>query len=181
MLDELPSHLELELREHRACIACVEQMSHDDELGTAPSYKSVLLRNQLYTLIARLAITHSCADNSAEHSPGNLDRFNRFRQAAEKDFRKLHKISEYARVLGYTEKTLTRSIIGSTGMSPKPFLSQCITLGAKRLLIHTSQTVSAIAHQIGFDEPSNFIKFFKRKTGYVPTEFRRLNSGLSVR
>ncbi|RDJ19819.1 AraC family transcriptional regulator [Bosea caraganae] len=156
-------------------------MSFDDQLDITSSHKSFLLRNQLYTLIARLAIAHSCADDTAEHSPCHLNRFNRFRQAVEKDFRKLHKIGEYARILGYSEKTLTRSILSSAGVSPKSFLSQRIVLEAKRLLIHTTQTVSAIAHQIGFDEPSNFIKFFKRETGCAPTEFRRLNSGLEIR
>lgn len=47
-----------------------------------------------------------------------------------------------------------------------------IALEAKRLLVHTSLTVALIADELGFDDPSNFVKFFRREVGCAPIEVR---------
>jgi AraC-like DNA-binding protein len=54
-------------------------------------------------------------------------------------------------------------------------VSQCsviLPLEAKRLLVHTSLPVSVIANRLGFDEPTNFVKFFRREVQKSPGEFR---------
>ncbi len=50
-------------------------------------------------------------------------------------------------------------------------------LEAKRLLAHTNQTVAAISEELGFSEPTNFVKFFRSRGGLLPGAFReRLGS-----
>jgi AraC-like DNA-binding protein len=44
---------------------------------------------------------------------------------------------------------------------------------AKRLLAHTALPTAVIADRIGFDEATNFIKFFRREVGCSPGEVRR--------
>jgi AraC-like DNA-binding protein len=44
-----------------------------------------------------------------------------------------------------------------------------IVLEAKRLLALTDDTVAAISHELGFDEATNFIKYFRREIGTTPT------------
>jgi AraC-like DNA-binding protein len=109
----------------------------------------------------------------ASASPRSLLRFQRFRDAVAADFARVHQVRDYARHLGYSEKSLTRSTLELAGVSAKAFVSQRIALEAKRLLAHTSLPVSVIAAQLGMDEANNFAKFFKREVGCTPTEFRR--------
>lgn len=43
---------------------------------------------------------------------------------------------------------------------------------AKRLLIHTPQSVKQIALQLGFEEATHFNKFFKKQQNTTPKAFR---------
>jgi AraC-like DNA-binding protein len=45
-------------------------------------------------------------------------------------------------------------------------------LEAKRLLVRTELTSTAIAGHIGMTDPTTFGKFFRRQTGETPASFR---------
>jgi AraC-like DNA-binding protein len=45
-------------------------------------------------------------------------------------------------------------------------------LEAKRLLVHSMLTVSEIAYQLQFRDPSYFVRFFKRRTQLTPGDYR---------
>ncbi|MDQ1923375.1 helix-turn-helix domain-containing protein [Massilia pseudoviolaceinigra] len=97
----------------------------------------------------------------------------RTRLLVEERFAQWHPVADYAGELGYTEKTLARAVMASMGMSAKVFIATRIALEAKRPLVHTDWSVLNIAEQLGFDEPTNFSKFFKREAGCTPMQFRR--------
>ena len=46
-------------------------------------------------------------------------------------------------------------------------------LEAKRLFAHTLQPVSSVSRNLGFDEPTNLVKFFRSETALTPGTFRR--------
>jgi AraC-like DNA-binding protein len=60
----------------------------------------------------------------------------------------------------------------ASGSSPKALIEQRLILEAKRLLAHTGLAVEAIATKVGFSEPTNFVKFFRRHGGMRPLDFR---------
>ena len=84
-----------------------------------------------------------------------------------------HQVRQYAESLNCSERKLTRAALDAVGMSAKTYLTSRIMLEAKRLLAHTSSSITSIGEGLGFDETTNFIKFFKRKAGCTPSEFRR--------
>ena len=43
---------------------------------------------------------------------------------------------------------------------------------AQRLLTHTSQSIKEIGFQLGFEDPSYFVRFFRKHTGQTPVAFR---------
>lgn len=45
---------------------------------------------------------------------------------------------------------------------------------AKRLLAGTTRTLERISENVGFDDYNYFARMFKRRTGYTPTEYRRI-------
>lgn len=54
-----------------------------------------------------------------------------------------------------------------------------LTLAAKRLLLHTQDTVEQIAEALGFSESTNFVKFFHRLEDCTPRAFRdRFGGGM---
>ena len=105
--------------------------------------------------------------------PPALQRFTRLQKLVEERFAQWHQVADYASQLGYTEKSLGRAVTASTGMTAKAFIAARIVLEAKRLLVHTDLPVTTIAEKLGFDEPTNFSKFFRREVDCTPAEFRR--------
>lgn len=69
-------------------------------------------------------------------------------------------------------KSLTAACKQTSGATPKQLIAQRLTLEAKRLLAHSKQSVHQIAFSLGFNEPTNFIKFFKKYTALTPRQFR---------
>lgn len=85
-------------------------------------------------------------------------------------------VSFYADSLNVTEKQLYRACTQLTDSSPKQMIQSRITLEAKRLLAHGSMQINEIAWHLGFEEPTNFVKFFKKQAGVTPSQFRDSNS-----
>lgn len=62
-----------------------------------------------------------------------------------------------------------RSLVG---MSPYEYITNLRINEAKRLLIHTSLSVSKIAEQTGFLDTNNFIRRFRSRTNQSPLQYR---------
>jgi AraC-like DNA-binding protein len=90
----------------------------------------------------------------------------------EQGFSHNHQVQYFADALGLSVKTLNRACLAATGHATKSCINQRITLEAKRLLAHTDAAIQAIAIDLGFDDPTNFVKFFKREAGLTPGQFR---------
>lgn len=49
-----------------------------------------------------------------------------------------------------------------------------MVLEIKRALATSNASVQEITYTFGFDEPTNFVKYFKKHTGYSPAQFRNM-------
>ncbi|HEX7640711.1 MAG TPA: AraC family transcriptional regulator [Burkholderiaceae bacterium] len=172
-LDRLPEHMILRGDDLRTVTDSIEQLRGDTQFDAPRDDVSSLLRHQLHALLTRLAIL---VGRQQEHgtvvSPA-LQRFKRFRKLVEERFAHWHQVADYAKELGYTEKTLARAVEAAMGTTAKAFIASRVNLEAKRLLVHTDLTVATIADKLGFEEATNFSKFFKREAGCTPAEFRQ--------
>ncbi len=173
-LEALPVSLSLSRDQHAAIVRCIVQMSNDARLRAPSKQLAGLMRHQLYALLMRLHLFQHGRASSKEAMPVNLQRFRRYRQLVEREFPRLHRVANYARLLGCSAKSLSRASLDVVGMAAKEFLAERIALEAKRLLAHTELPVSVVADQLGFAEATNFVKFFKRAAGCPPGEFRWL-------
>lgn len=171
-LEELPVHVALGAKEQQAVAESITRMYRDTQFKVSDNALHMLLRNQLYALLIRLHIICACSAKSEPAVPVLLGRFKRYRLAVEQDFHRWHRVMDYADHLGYSEKSLNRAVIAISGLSAKAFLSKRIVLEAKRLLAHTELPVSIIADRLGFNEATNFVKFFRCEAGCLPGEFR---------
>ncbi|MFJ9245851.1 helix-turn-helix domain-containing protein [Streptomyces sp. NPDC101776] len=105
------------------------------------------------------------------------DTFRRSSAALERDFRTSHHVGDYAVALGYSPRALTRATLTATGTTAKRYLDARILLEAKRLLVHTAATAEDVSRTLGFGEPSDFAKFFRKRDGRTPLEFRAVARG----
>lgn len=172
-LERLRGHLALPDDEIPNVTRLIEQMGADAKLDAPLEDLNALLRHQLNALLMRLIILQGGQHAPEPVASPALQRFKRFQQLVEEHFPQWHSVAEYADQLGCTEKSLTRAVAASLGATAKVFISARIALEAKRLLLHTELPVATIAEQLGFDEATNFSKFFKREVGSTPAAFRR--------
>lgn len=156
----------------RALVESLERMAHDATHATDVRVTNALLRSQFHALIARLQLAHLAATADARVQPRQLERYQDFRGTAEREFRRWHAVAPYARQLGCSVKSLNRAALEVAGITAKKLLVARVVLEAKRLLAHTTLPVAAIGDQLGFDEATNFVKFFRRETGSTPGAFR---------
>ncbi|MEU9556288.1 helix-turn-helix domain-containing protein [Streptomyces fumanus] len=127
------------------------------------------LRALLSVLLLRL--THA-APAAAVAATGQDGPFERYRAAVERDFTRTHRVADYAAALGYSTRTLTRATLAATGSTAKAYLDARIVLEAKRLLVHTDLGAADVARHLGFADPGDFGKFFRRHDGRTPLRFR---------
>jgi AraC-like DNA-binding protein len=171
-LEGLPTHIELDQEEKAAICETIARMHADAEAPSLRVERHALIRMQLQALLVRLDIIQTHHHMARTRLPGKADRFVQFREAVETDFRKLRTVKDFAAQLRCSEKSLDRASLASVGMTAKAFIVQRIILEAKRLLIHSNAPISEISYHLGFDEPTNFGKFFAHFVGSNPSVFR---------
>lgn len=79
----------------------------------------------------------------------------------------------YADQLDTTYKQLNACCKAVVNKTAKEFVDDTVLLEIKRKLSDKSLSVKEICFSTGFDEPTNFLKFFKRMSGMSPKQFRQ--------
>jgi AraC-like DNA-binding protein len=125
---------------------------------------TAILRALLEVLLLR-------ASDGAPQPPAGRDVFTAYAAAVEAHYAASREVTWYARRLGYSQRTLSRATQEAAGRSAKQFIDDRVVLEAKRLLAHTGITVAECARRAGFDDPANFSKFFRARTGLTPGDF----------
>jgi AraC-like DNA-binding protein len=169
---ELPVQLTLDDAEARLLQQSMAQMHLDGRLQAGQPEVQALLLHQLCTVLLRLVLAHQQQRSGGNARPSELDRFRKFRLLLDQSFAKWHTLAQYADAIGCTTRTLTRVTLNVAGVSAKAFVANRISLEAKRLLAHTEMPIAGIGYELGFDDSSNFTKFFRREAGCTPMEFR---------
>ena len=82
-------------------------------------------------------------------------------------------ISEYADYLSVTPNHLLKCVKITTGKTAHELLDEMRILESKVLLKQTDKSISEIADAIGKEDPSDFSRFFKSKTGQTPKQYRK--------
>jgi len=121
-------------------------------------------------LVRQSANPTSFANETKLHSQERLEEF---QDLLERNIRSKKQVSQYAAMLNITPyqlNAITKTSLQKTGSE---LINEQIILEAKRMLIGTGNQVNQVADMLGYDDPSYFIRFFKKQTGYTPEAFRQ--------
>jgi AraC family transcriptional activator of pobA len=97
-------------------------------------------------------------------------------ELVEINYQKKHRPSEYAKLLGISEKALNKIVSTHFGKTLTLLIRERILNHAKWRLLHTRQPVKEIADETGFADEFYFSRLFKRATGMAPTAFREFET-----
>ena len=99
-------------------------------------------------------------------------RLEEFCELLETNFALQKQPSYYAETLNLSLYQLNAIIKMMLGKTCSAMIQDRIILEAKRYLLATPHQVSQIAYHLGYDDPSYFIRFFKKHVGQSPETFR---------
>ena len=124
---------------------------------------------ELYLLrLERLTDSAQLPKQNHQHYSMFLD----FKNLVEKQYTLTRNVKDYAKMLQVSTKHLNLIVKEFTLNTAKHFIDDFVTLETKRAIASTSSSLKEIGYAIGFDEVTNFTKFFKKHTGTTPKQFK---------
>jgi AraC-like DNA-binding protein len=120
--------------------------------------------------------------NRQSRNPGSIakseslyiqERFEEFVHLLETNIVSMKSVSQYAYLLNLSPYQLNSITKTSVGKTVSDLIDEQIILEAKRYLLASPDQVKEIADHLGYEDPSYFIRFFKKHTGYAPDSFRK--------
>jgi AraC-like DNA-binding protein len=129
------------------------------------------LRAVLYEILVLLNRLYAARFGAAP-PPARSALLERFRSQVEHDFRRRHRLADYAGGLGVSPGHLSALCRSRLRLSAGAVIRQRIALEAKRLLLYGDLKAAQVGEHLGFEDPAYFARFFRREVGTAPSTFR---------
>ncbi|PKD44307.1 helix-turn-helix domain-containing protein [Rhodohalobacter barkolensis] len=109
-------------------------------------------------------------DNQTE-----IDLIRQYNVLVEEHFKSKKSVSEYADLLYKSTKTIANVFSKNSDMTPLEVIHKRVIMEAKRMLLYTDKTAKEIGYELGYNDPAQFSKLFKKQTGMTTTQFLKKN------
>lgn len=96
----------------------------------------------------------------------------RFIERVEARFQHHDPLVAYAGALGISVPHLSRSCRELLGRSAARVIQDRLMIEARRDLVYTAMSISQISFRLGFTDPAYFSRFFARRAGVSPSDYR---------
>jgi AraC family transcriptional regulator, 4-hydroxyphenylacetate 3-monooxygenase operon regulatory protein len=136
---------------------------------------SALLRalgESAFIHLSRLLLAHEPGAVQRPERSEDLRLFLNFCDLVEAHFRDHLTLAEYAGRLLVTEARLNDICRRMANLPSKEVVHERLLQEARRLLRYSAVPVSEISYQLGFVDPAYFSRFFAKRTGTPPSQFR---------
>ena len=140
--------------------------------------KEDLTSNQKVVIESLFAVLVAKAEELKKHQTFHISdssktkTFMKFMKLLENHFSQNRSALFYANHLAITYKHLNTICHELVNKTAKTVISDYIILQAKRSLINSEIKSTELAYKLGFEDPTNFSKYFKKSTGLTPKEFK---------
>jgi len=152
--------------------SCANYITEIEKEQQQQPQDALLLQLLFSTLYVKLLRNVSDTLNP-DASPKRIDTFFRFIHLLEDRKIKSRDASDYASQLNITYKTLNEICKLLSQQTAKQLIDGETILEAKRKLATENIQTQTLADFLGFDEVTNFVKYFKKHTGLTPLQFQK--------
>lgn len=138
---------------------------------------TTLLNNNVYNLFIAIhtELDKKLKDTSKIYKDSAWEMTTRFWSLLTRHCNKERSVNFYANALHITPDYLNKVCHRAYGITPKALIDQQIIVEIKSYLNDTTLPVGEIAELLNFEDASYMCRFFRRKTGMSPLEFRKQN------
>ena len=145
---------------------------HEEQRSQAEGFRRVIMASLsiLFIKLVRAMEGHHLRSAGKRYAHNQLEEF---MELLEAEFGEYKQASYYAARMSlsmFQLNSVTKSLAGKTAAQ---LIDDHILLEAKRYLLATTNQVSQIAYQLGYEDVSYFIRFFRKHTGSTPEAFRQ--------
>lgn len=156
-----------------ALVQTIEQLQREFERD-ANGHSALLLAlgECVFIHLSRLLLAHEPAAALRPERSEDLRLFLQFCDLVEAHFRDHLTLTEYAGRLSVTEARLNDICRRMAERPSKEVVHERLLQEARRLLRYSAVPVTEISYQLGFADPAYFSRFFTKRTGMPPSQFR---------
>lgn len=156
-------------RSFSACAALAQEIH--DELRKPSGDSEAFLRAALQLLLVRLQRAHTMGGKAGD--PHMKDaRVQRLRYLLANKWSELRTVAGISKELGISRGHLHKLAQRHFGRSAKQLIEDHRMVHARRALLFTDADVATIAYDLGYTDPSNFARSFRRHMGMAPAAYR---------
>jgi len=142
------------------------------ELENEDTYAKNNILAKLLELYLLQLERHSHQTISSKRDTRLYPLFIAFKNLVEENYIKSRNVKDYAQMMSISAKHLNVVVKTFTLNTAKHFIDQYVVLEIKRAIISTNNSLKEIAYEMGFEEVTNFTKFFKKHAGLTPKAFK---------
>ncbi|MCA9935429.1 MAG: AraC family transcriptional regulator, partial [Anaerolineales bacterium] len=148
------------------------QMMYHEYHAPPDKLSTEVLRHLLRLILLQIERAQQINPSSQQAAP-YYQEFVAFRRLVERDLGRSRNVQYYARQLAISAKKLNELARQVVNKTAKNFIDEQVVLEAQRLLAQGDMPIKEIAYHLGFSEPTNLGKFFKKHTHMTPLAFRQ--------
>ncbi len=169
--DKLPAQNQLDFI---TLLHLVDLLKHEflsDKKGHSAALQA--LGQCFFISLSRLLLSQEPTSPSMRQERGeDLRLFLKFCDLIETNFRDHLTLAQYAERLSITGARLNDICRRMASLPAKEVVHERLLQEARRLLRFTTVQVGEISYQLGFTDPAYFSRFFTKRTGLPPSQFR---------
>ena len=139
--------------------------------------QDALLMQLLFSIFYIKLLRHTSETLNSRVSAKRIDTFYQFLNMLEDRTILVRDASYYAQRLNITYKSLNEICKVISQQTAKQLIDGEIILEAKRKLATENIQTQALSEFLGFDEVTNFVKYFKKHTEQTPLQFQKSRKG----
>lgn len=132
----------------------------------------IIIHAYLYALLAELKILYGQNHPVTQSAAYRVT--SQFRALAYQTTKENLKVADLAKVMNISPNHLNKSVKFITSKTASEIINERKMIEIKYLLYQSDLTISEISYEMGFSDPSYFTRFFRKREGISPTEFRKL-------
>ena len=142
------------------------------EFGKGTEQNLDIIHTYLHTLLTELRIlldqTHLVMQSAAYRITSELQTL------AHKKVKQNLKVVDFASIMKVSPNHLNKSVKIITSKPASEVIDEIKLIEIKYMLYQSDLTISEISYEMGYLDPSYFTRFFKKRTGSSPTQYRKM-------
>ncbi len=136
------------------------------------SYRVQMLQALLLALLFDCKGLYEGYYSNQQNLTGKTTLTTQFLLLLEQHYLTRQSVQAYAGILNVTPNHLSQAVSNTLGQRASDLIVDRMLLEAKKLLYYTDLNIGEISEYLGFEEPTHFTRFFKRKLTLTPFEYR---------